>query len=181
MSSFMDRLLGRSGLEDEYDAYDEMDDYSEAGTEYLPEQFAEEPEASRNQVNFRQRDHRSGSRIVDLNQAKNKYQKEVVIIEPRNIRDAQKVCDDVKAGKIVVCNLERIDPVITQRVIDFITGGTYALSGGVTSVSNYIFIASPSTAAVYAQEADQVAAGDEAENPVASFVRRAAIQDPSDF
>ena len=40
-------------------------------------------------------------------------------------------------------NLEGLDVEIAQRIIDFASGSTYAISGNLQKISNYIFIITP--------------------------------------
>ena len=43
----------------------------------------------------------------------------------------------------VILNLEGLDLEVAQRIIDFTSGATYAISGNLQKISNYIFIATP--------------------------------------
>ncbi|NLV47658.1 MAG: cell division protein SepF, partial [Clostridiaceae bacterium] len=52
-------------------------------------------------------------------------------------------CDHIRAGKTVICNIEKVDAKVAQRVIDFITGAAYALDGKVMPVSSVIFVVAP--------------------------------------
>ena len=40
-------------------------------------------------------------------------------------------------------NLEGMDLEIAQRIIDFTSGATYAISGNLQKISNYIFLVTP--------------------------------------
>ncbi|CUQ54271.1 Cell division protein SepF [Dorea longicatena] len=40
-------------------------------------------------------------------------------------------------------NLEGLDLEIAQRIIDFISGATFAISGNLQKISNYIFLVTP--------------------------------------
>jgi cell division inhibitor SepF len=48
----------------------------------------------------------------------------------------------------VICNIEKVDPRVAQRVIDFITGAAYALDGKVMPVSSVIFVVAPRNTAL---------------------------------
>ena len=71
-------------------------------------------------------------------------QLKVVVVEPLAFDDAQSVADYLKAKKPVVINLENTDQEITRRMIDFISGTTYALNGTMQKVGNNIFLCAPS-------------------------------------
>jgi len=68
---------------------------------------------------------------------------EVAIEKPVSFNDSQDICDMLLEGKVVVVNMEGIDPVEAQRIMDFISGCVYAINGKLGEVSRYIFIYSP--------------------------------------
>ena len=68
---------------------------------------------------------------------------EVCIVKPTNIGEAQQVCTLLMEQHPVVVNLEGIDLMEAQRIMDFISGCIYAISGNMCQVSRYIFIFSP--------------------------------------
>ncbi len=138
MGRFLDRILGGfDNFEDEY--YEEMD--SPRG----PSQ--EEVARSLQGAHGPRRD---DGRVVNFKNPG--VTNEVVIIEPRDIATAQQVCDFVRSGKTVICNIEQIDTKIAQRVIDFLTGATYALSGTVEPISSLIFVVAPRSTHVASAE-----------------------------
>ncbi|HHU52572.1 MAG TPA: cell division protein SepF [Clostridiaceae bacterium] len=175
MAGFFEKLFG--GSNDNYEEYNEYEDYyNEVDSEYDDIGYSQdnysynEPIAKnkpKSQLQPEQR--RSSGRIVDLNQKS--YQQQIVIMEPSNIESAQQVCDDVRAGKTVICNIEKIDPKIAQRVIDFITGAAYALRGNVMPISALIFVVAPGTTSITNNDSFR-----EPANAVEDYVRRAAVQ-----
>jgi len=68
---------------------------------------------------------------------------EVVIMKPATFEDSQEICDMLLSGRAVVVNLEGFDPDVAQRIMDFISGAVYAISGKLHQISRYIFIFSP--------------------------------------
>lgn len=73
---------------------------------------------------------------------------EVVVIKPTTVEEAREITDTLLANKIVNLNLEGLDVAVAQRIIDFISGSTYALSGNLEKISQYIFLITPRTVAV---------------------------------
>ncbi|WP_094602684.1 Cell division protein SepF [Sporomusa silvacetica DSM 10669] len=67
----------------------------------------------------------------------------VMVVEPFSFDDAQHIADYLKSRKPVVVNLESSDPDIAKRMIDFISGTTYALNGQIQKVGNNIFLCAP--------------------------------------
>ena len=53
----------------------------------------------------------------------------VIMLTPYDIRTSQIVLDHIREGHIVICNLTNTDK--NQRVVDYISGGVYALGGRV--------------------------------------------------
>ena len=72
-------------------------------------------------------------------------EQQLVILQPNNIQSAQRVCDHLRAGHTVICNIENVDAKVAQRVIDFITGSTYAMDGNVRPIDAraHSFVAVP--------------------------------------
>lgn len=68
---------------------------------------------------------------------------EVCIVKPSNIDEAQQVCTLLIEEHPVVVNLEGIDVMEAQRIMDFVAGCIYAITGNMCQVSRYIFIFSP--------------------------------------
>ena len=71
------------------------------------------------------------NKVVDFKPAGGQ---QVVIMQPADIEAAQQACDHIRSGKTVICNIEKVDTKVAQRVIDFITGAAYALDGKVMPV-----------------------------------------------
>lgn len=68
---------------------------------------------------------------------------EVCILKPTAFADSQQVCDMLLSGRAAVVNLEGFDTTEAQRIMDFISGCVYAVSGRLHQISRYIFIFSP--------------------------------------
>lgn len=68
---------------------------------------------------------------------------EVCIIKPENFGESQQVCETLLEGQPVVVNLEGIDILEAQRIMDFISGCIFSISGNMRQVSRYIFIFAP--------------------------------------
>lgn len=135
MAAILDKIFNRFGsFQDELDYEDTYDQGIYNEPEYEDEVMEDEPLTS----NIRRT--QPSSRVVDFKQS---GQPQVVIMQPADIDSAQQACDHIRSGKTVICNIEKIDPKIAQRVIDFITGAAYALDGKVLPVSSVIFVVAP--------------------------------------
>ena len=69
---------------------------------------------------------------------------EVFVIKPQAFDDAQTVVDFMKKGKVIVINMEGLQLEPAQRIIDFIGGACYGITGELRAISANIFIAVPS-------------------------------------
>lgn len=63
---------------------------------------------------------------------------------PRSLPDAQRAAEDLKERRPVIVNLEKADDELARRVIDFISGVTYALNGFYERVGDKVFLFTPS-------------------------------------
>lgn len=68
---------------------------------------------------------------------------EVCVIKPTSVEDAREITETLLDGRTVILNLEGLDLEIAQRIIDFTSGATYAISGNLQKISNYIFLVTP--------------------------------------
>lgn len=86
---------------------------------------------------------KKGGNLVNLPTAAQPKQIKVMVVEPFAFDDAQHVADHLKNRKPVVINLENTDKEVAKRMIDFISGTTYALGGTIQKIGNNIFLCAP--------------------------------------
>ncbi len=55
----------------------------------------------------------------------------------------REITETLLSGRTVILNLEGLDLEVAQRIIDFTSGATYAISGNLQKISNYIFLVTP--------------------------------------
>ena len=77
---------------------------------------------------------------------------QVHLVIPRNFNDAQQVADQFKRSVPVILNLQTTDHELSKRMIDFCSGLTYALDGGMQRIAEKIFLLSPRNVEVSAEE-----------------------------
>ena len=82
----------------------------------------------------------------------------VIMLTPYDIRTSQIVCDHIREGHIVICNLTNTDK--NQRVVDYISGGVYSLGGRVepTPVKT-TFVCTPKSVDLVVESAEEAVAG----------------------
>lgn len=80
----------------------------------------------------------------------------VVITEPKSFDEVQSITDNLKNRRPVVVNLEKADQDLAKRVVDFVSGATYALNGSLQKVGNGIFLFVPSNMGIASELKEQI-------------------------
>ena len=76
----------------------------------------------------------------------------VHLVIPRSFNDAQSVADKFKDSVPVILNLQNADADLAKRLIDFSSGLTYALNGGMQRVADKVFLLTPRNVELSAEE-----------------------------
>jgi cell division inhibitor SepF len=76
----------------------------------------------------------------------------VHLVIPRSFNDAQQIADKFKQSIPVILNLQNADTELSKRLIDFASGLTYALNGGMQRVADKVFLLTPRNVEVSAEE-----------------------------
>lgn len=138
MTSFWHKALSYFGLaeDEEYEDFEEEEDFDDYYDQAAPAV-------------------RKIDRYPDLDRANKAAslrsvlpQVRVHIVEPRSFNDAQQIADKFKANIPVIMNLQLIDPDLSKRLIDFTSGLTYGLDGGMQRVAEKVFLLTPSNVEV---------------------------------
>ena len=77
---------------------------------------------------------------------------QVHLVVPRSFNDAQQIADKFKDHVPVILNLQSSDSELSKRLIDFTSGLTYALDGGMQRVADKVFLLTPRNVEVSAEE-----------------------------
>ena len=67
----------------------------------------------------------------------------MVISQPTTFEQSDEICSFLKEKKSVIVNLEYVNKDVARRIVDFISGGVYALDGHIQKISNSIFLIAP--------------------------------------
>ena len=76
----------------------------------------------------------------------------VHLVIPKSFNDAQDVADKFKDSIPVIINLQGSDNDLSKRLIDFASGLTYALDGGMQRIADKVFLLTPRDVEVSAEE-----------------------------
>jgi|SRR2546423_3051314 len=104
--------------------------------------FADEPEPERRTTTLRSVG-RGNGRSGDVR---------VHFVAPKNFNDVQDVADKFKDAIPVILNLQSTDTDLSKRLIDFSSGLTYALDGGMQRIADKVFLLTPRNVEVSAEE-----------------------------
>ncbi len=76
----------------------------------------------------------------------------VHLVIPKSFNDAQQIADKFKDSIPVILNLQGADTDLSKRLIDFASGLTYALDGGMQRIADKVFMLTPRNVEISAEE-----------------------------
>ncbi|HEX3432827.1 MAG TPA: cell division protein SepF [Solirubrobacteraceae bacterium] len=76
----------------------------------------------------------------------------VHLVIPKSFNDAQQIADKFKDGIPVILNLQASETDLSKRLIDFASGLTYALDGGMQRIADKVFMLTPRNVEISAEE-----------------------------
>ena len=76
----------------------------------------------------------------------------VHLVTPNSFNEAQEIADAFKTQTPVILNLQTTDSELAKRLIDFASGLTYALEGGMQKIAEKTFMLTPRNVEVSAEE-----------------------------
>jgi cell division inhibitor SepF len=77
---------------------------------------------------------------------------QVHVVHPKSFNDAQQVADKFKRDVPVIINLQDAEHDLAKRMIDFASGLTYALDGGMQRIADKVFMLTPRNVELSAEE-----------------------------
>jgi cell division inhibitor SepF len=164
------KLLVYFGLAEERDDYDDASYEPEPERDRERDRERERPNVRRISSSRRRRDEfddifsddepatRANLRPVGGGPAKarNGGPVRMHLVIPKSFNDAQQVADRFKDDVPVVLNLQGTDTDLSKRLIDFASGLTYALDGGMQRVADRVFMLTPRNVEISAEERAQL-------------------------
>lgn len=99
----------------------------------------------------------SGNEFYDLSieESLDENGSKMILLEPRAYSEAQQIADYLKNRNTVVVNLKRVTPEQAKRIIDFLGGAIYAISGSIQKIGGGIFLCAPNNVNVQGQITDE--------------------------
>jgi cell division inhibitor SepF len=156
------RALVYFGLAEERDPYTEDEDDYEPEAQ-IEERYRERPNVRRLGAR-RRRDEfddifadddapaRPTTVLRSVRGANGRSDVRVHLVIPKSFNDAQQVADKFKDSIPVVLNLQGVDTDLSKRLIDFASGLTYALDGGMQRIADKVFMLTPRNVEISAEE-----------------------------
>ena len=164
------RTLVYFGLAEEADDYDDYgpEPVTEHAEAALEDRYRERPNVRRLQARRRRDDFDdifaeeepparprqlrglAGGRASSARGAAGEFGVHLVI--PKSFNDAQQVADKFREGIPVILNLQGIETPLVMRLIDFSSGLTYALDGGMQRIADKVFMLTPRNVELSAEE-----------------------------
>ncbi len=162
------RTLVYFGIAEEDDEWD-ADEDGYATNEELERSYRDRPNVRRLAPRRRERDFddwtdagdagaertatiRPATRLRSVETVPSAASVRVHLVLPRSFNDAQQIADKFKEGVPVILNLQGADAELSKRLIDFGSGLTYALNGGMQRVADRVFLLTPRNVEVSAEE-----------------------------
>ena len=119
--ALMDKVWGLFGMDSaEPEEYEDEDIY-----DYDNEQEEEEDKKRFGRKN--------NNKVVNMQQSQPNAIK-MVISQPTTFEQSDEICSFLKERKSVIVNLEYVNKDVARRIVDFISGGVYALDGYIQKV-----------------------------------------------
>jgi Cell division protein SepF/O-Antigen ligase/Tetratricopeptide repeat len=81
------------------------------------------------------------------------------VVTPRRFSDARQLAVEFKRSKPVILNLQSTDRELSKRLLNFSSGMTYALDGGMQRIAQGIFLLTPQNTEVSAEEKTRILEG----------------------
>ena len=135
--SFMDDLKRWAKGEDDDDEMEEELEAVSAGPGRSRSVKTEEENVNIPVADFRRN---SNNKVVNINAT---TQLSVVLVKPEKFENAVDIADHLRDKRTVVLNLEQTNKDVARRLVDFLSGVTYAQDGKIKKVANSTFIITP--------------------------------------
>lgn len=166
---FIDKFCEKLGLYNDDDAKEALEEADVVKEPPKPEPLKPEAQVKPAFEAVKPPTPHFSSKVVDFNSAMERRDNAMSMnskstintIKPKNFDDAQIVANCLRERVPVIINFEQTDPKDAARIIDFISGTTYALNGDIKKVGEMVFICAPNNV--------HVATGDEEKKGAASM------------
>src|SRR3954452_21224604 len=153
------------GLAEEREPREEYADEARDTEAELEDRYRERPHVRRLGSSRRRRDDfddifsddepgagRPTARLKTVGNGRGRDDVRVHLVIPKSFNDAQQVADRFKDDVPVILNLQGTETDLSKRLIDFASGLTYALDGGMQRIADKVFMLTPRNVEISAEE-----------------------------
>ena len=151
--SFFDKIMNTFSLNDDEDEYYDDDDFIDE------EEEEESPRGFFAKKNRKEEEAPQRSKITPMRASKKSKadysDREIMMFRPTSDGEVSEIMDALLADRTVVLNLEGINETLAEKIIYTISGASYALSGSMLKISNYIFIIAPKSVELSGDGSDE--------------------------
>ena len=86
-------------------------------------------------------------------------QTQVILVKPERFETAAEIADHLRAKRAVLVNLETTPKEVTRRLVDFLSGVTYAIDGNIKKVASNTYILTPPNVNLVGDGLDDLSSG----------------------
>ena len=172
-TSFLKKSMAYLGLVDDYDDYDDYDSRpAPVASRQRPVEADEEPAPPPSRIRVSTAAPQPSpvaatpqvastrpatSPSVKISTPESSSNARVHIVAPARFADAVEIANRLMSNQPVIVNMQTADRDLQRRMIDFCSGATYALSGGMERVADEVFLLTPSNVKVSEEERQRLA------------------------
>lgn len=102
-----------------------------------------EEELESENMERKEQEYRPAKKQVNLSQGASGKKGDVLLVEPLVFADSKDILDDIRANKVVILNLNKLNVDTADRLLDFISGGIYALDAKLKTIGEDIYLCVP--------------------------------------
>ena len=124
---------------DDYEPVSRSERMDRTGGERLERRAAKSSQENTGTLYPVENDRRS-NKVVNIHTT---TQLQVVLVKPERFENASEIADHLREKRTVVLNLEQTDKTVARRLIDFLSGVTYANEGTIKKVALATYIMTP--------------------------------------
>ena len=99
-------------------------------------------------------------RRVRLRPAARRPHRKVVVAAPKQFEAASEIAEHLRDRRAVLLNLEKTDPAVARRLIDFLSGVAYAQDGKIRRVASATYIITPFNVDLMGDQLDDMESGE---------------------
>lgn len=126
---FMDNLKRAVGYQNEDEDY-EVDETSIDDVPSVYDESAYKPASTSKKSN----------KVINLHATTSL---QVIVVKAEKFEEVGQIADHFKSKKTVVLNLEKTNPNVSRRIVDFLAGVAYAGDGHIKKIAQFTYIITP--------------------------------------